>query len=175
MHHRKRARRRVVAKQSGLARRARGPLTLRATRVAFEVLGIAAKESAGRSGRRIRATGQQRARPRRTLGRAKPLTARRLPRPPRWKGPRCPTTGRTGWKALEGPRKRSRQGSPTATAPLRPAPVPRRPGTKQALLIDMLQCPGGTTIDERNVATGWQATITVACHGRLRRITSPDA
>lgn len=60
-------------------------------------------------------------------------------------------------------RERARQ-EPKATRPM------LRDGTKQALLIDMLQRPEGTTIDEITTATGWQAhTVRGAISGALKK------
>ncbi len=41
--------------------------------------------------------------------------------------------------------------------PKTPKPPTRREGTKQAMLIAMLQAPTGATMEEIVVATGWQA------------------
>jgi hypothetical protein len=53
-------------------------------------------------------------------------------------------------KAMAAIRKHAAQ----APAPKRPTP---RAGTKQAMLIEMLQRPGGATIEAIVAATGWQA------------------
>jgi hypothetical protein len=44
-----------------------------------------------------------------------------------------------------------------AAETLKPKPPTQRAGTKQALLIKMLQAPTGATMDEIVAATGWQA------------------
>jgi len=65
------------------------------------------------------------------------------------------------------------EGSPPETGrtngePAAPAAV--RPGTKQALLIELLQRDGGATIDEIAAATGWQAhSVRGAISGTLKR------
>lgn len=50
------------------------------------------------------------------------------------------------------------------------APVQRRKGTKQEILIEMLRAEGGATIDEIVEATGWQAhTVRGAMSGALKK------
>lgn len=50
------------------------------------------------------------------------------------------------------------------------APLQRRKGTKQALLIEMLRAEGGATIAEVVAATGWQAhTVRGAMSGALKK------
>ena len=56
----------------------------------------------------------------------------------------------------------------SATTPVPAAAV--RPGTKQALLVDLLQRDGGATVDEIGQATGWQAhSVRGAISGTLKR------
>lgn len=55
-----------------------------------------------------------------------------------------------------------------ADAPL--APVQRRKGTKQEILIEMLRADGGATIDEIVEATGWKPhTVRGAMSGALKK------
>lgn len=55
-----------------------------------------------------------------------------------------------------------------ATQPLKPKPPTLRAGTKQAMLIAMLQRPEGASIAEIIAATGWQAhTVRGAISGAL--------
>ena len=50
------------------------------------------------------------------------------------------------------------------------APVERRKGGKQALLIEMLRRPDGASLDEIVAATGWQAhTVRGAIAGALKK------
>lgn len=60
---------------------------------------------------------------------------------------------------------------PAHTAPAAGGEGPKvRAGTKQALLIEMLRRPEGTTIDEVMAATGWQAhTVRGAMAGALKK------
>ncbi|SET88326.1 DUF3489 domain-containing protein [Oceanicella actignis] len=58
--------------------------------------------------------------------------------------------------------------TPPADAP--PAPVQRRKGTKQEILIEMLRAESGATIDEIVAATGWKPhTVRGAMSGVLRK------
>jgi hypothetical protein len=51
----------------------------------------------------------------------------------------------------------------------RPAKT-KKPGTKQALLIDMLKREGGATIDEISKATDWQAhSVRGAISGAIKK------
>jgi DNA-binding IclR family transcriptional regulator len=45
-----------------------------------------------------------------------------------------------------------------------------RPGTKQALLTDMLRAQSGATIRELAAATGWQANTVHSALATLRRL-----
>jgi hypothetical protein len=57
-----------------------------------------------------------------------------------------------------------------ATAKAEPEPAPTiRPGTKQALLVDLLRRPGGATIAEVQDATGWQPHSARAAIAGLRK------
>lgn len=60
---------------------------------------------------------------------------------------------------------------PSATKATSGAPAPAtRPGTKQALLIDLLKRKDGATIDEIVAATGWQAhSVRGAISGTLKK------
>ena len=50
------------------------------------------------------------------------------------------------------------------------APIQRRKGTKQEILIEMLRAEDGATIDEIVAATGWQAhTVRGAMSGALKK------
>ncbi len=52
----------------------------------------------------------------------------------------------------------------------KPSPAAVRPGTKQALLIDLLTRKKGATIDEAVAATGWQAhSVRGAISGALKK------
>ncbi len=52
----------------------------------------------------------------------------------------------------------------------RTSPAAARPGTKQALLIDLLKRKKGATIDEAVAATGWQAhSVRGAISGVLKK------
>ena len=79
--------------------------------------------------------------------------------------------------------KTSKQSDPTKTKPkqrsrraerkpcvAKPSPAAVRPGTKQALLIDLLKRKKGATIDEAVEATGWQPhSVRGAISGTLKK------
>lgn len=70
-------------------------------------------------------------------------------------------------KLREGSPKRKPAGSKASHGPVKPA---ARPGTKLALLIDLLGRKGGTTIDEAAKATGWQRhSVRGAISGALKK------
>ncbi len=57
--------------------------------------------------------------------------------------------------AKQKPKQRSRRAEPKPCV-AKPSPAAVRPGTKQALLIDLLTRKKGATINEAVAATGWQ-------------------
>ena len=66
-------------------------------------------------------------------------------------------------------RKTSKQSSSTKPN-AKPSPAAVRPGTKQALLIDLLKRKKGATIDEAVEATGWQPhSVRGAISGTLKK------
>ncbi len=70
------------------------------------------------------------------------------------------------------PKKRSRGAEPKSAAKPkgRTSPPAVRPGTKQALLIDLLKRKKGATIDEAVAATGWQPhSVRGAISGALKK------
>ena len=71
------------------------------------------------------------------------------------------------------PRQRSRRAEPRPSGAKpngRMSPAAVRPGTKQALLIDLLKRKKGATIDEAVEATGWQAhSVRGAISGTLKK------
>ncbi len=71
------------------------------------------------------------------------------------------------------PKQRSRRAerTPGGSKPKgRTSPAAVRPGTKQALLIDLLKRKKGATIDEAMAATGWQAhSVRGAISGALKK------
>ncbi len=71
------------------------------------------------------------------------------------------------------PKQRSRRAerTPSGSKPKgRTSPAVVRPGTKQALLIDLLKRKKGTTIEEIVEATGWQAhSVRGAISGALKK------
>lgn len=70
-------------------------------------------------------------------------------------------------KLREGSPKRKPAGSKASHGPVKPA---ARPGTKLALLIDLLGRKGGATIDEAAKATGWQRhSVRGAISGALKK------
>ncbi|HTO66848.1 MAG TPA: DUF3489 domain-containing protein [Bradyrhizobium sp.] len=70
-------------------------------------------------------------------------------------------------KPREGSAKRTPAGSKASREPAKPA---ARPGTKLALLIDLLGRKGGATIDEAAKATGWQLhSVRGAISGALKK------
>lgn len=73
--------------------------------------------------------------------------------------PPAPTTGDTGSSDTQ-------SGNPLTA---RPAPLPR-PGTKLALLINLMKRKEGTSIDEAVAATGWQAhSVRGALSGTIKK------
>ncbi len=75
--------------------------------------------------------------------------------------------------AKQKPKQRSRRAErkPSGTKPNgRTPPAAVRPGTKQALLIDLLRRKGGATIEKIVEATGWQAhSVRGAISGTLKK------
>ena len=78
----------------------------------------------------------------------------------------------------ESPRTRTAKGTPTrkpATRARRSAASKKvnggaRRGTKQAILIEMLRRPNGTTIEQMSAKTGWQAhSVRGAISGTLKK------
>jgi hypothetical protein len=70
------------------------------------------------------------------------------------------------------PQKSSRQAEPFRAAAARETATPPsvRPGTKLALLIELLRASDGATIDEIVAATGWQAhSVRGAISGTLKK------
>ncbi len=71
------------------------------------------------------------------------------------------------------PKQRSRRAEPKPSGSKpkgRTSPPAVRPGTKQALLIDLLKRKKGTTIEEIVEATGWQAhSVRGAISGALKK------
>ncbi len=71
------------------------------------------------------------------------------------------------------PKQRSRRAEPKPSGAKpkgRTSPPAVRPGTKQALLIDLLKRKKGATIDEAVAATGWQAhSVRGAISGALKK------
>ncbi len=70
------------------------------------------------------------------------------------------------------PKKRSRGAEPKSAAKPkgRTSPPAVRPGTKQALMIDLLKRKKGATIDEAVEATGWQPhSVRGAISGTLKK------
>jgi len=71
------------------------------------------------------------------------------------------------------PKQRSRRGEPKPSGSKqkgRTSPAVVRPGTKQALLIDLLKRKKGATIEEIAEATGWQAhSVRGAISGALKK------
>ena len=67
--------------------------------------------------------------------------------------------------------RKPRAGRKAATKPRDKTPAPLvRPGTKQALLVDLLKRKRGATIDEIAEATGWQAhSVRGAISGALKK------
>ncbi len=67
------------------------------------------------------------------------------------------------------PRQSSRRAEPKPCV-AKPSPPAVRPGTKQALLIDLLKRKKGATIEEIVEATGWQAhSVRGAISGALKK------
>ncbi len=71
------------------------------------------------------------------------------------------------------PKQRSRRAEPKPSGSKpkgKTSPPAVRPGTKQALLIDLLKRKKGATIDEAVAATGWQAhSVRGAISGALKK------
>ncbi len=74
-------------------------------------------------------------------------------------------------KARRKQRSRRAEPKPSGAKPKgRTSPAAVRPGTKQALLIDLLKRKKGATIDEAVAATGWQAhSVRGAISGALKK------
>ena len=78
----------------------------------------------------------------------------------------------------DSPRARPARGAPAGKAAKtarrgatsRKADSPARNGTKQALLVGMLQRPGGATIEQMTAKTGWQPhSVRGAISGTLKK------
>ncbi len=74
-------------------------------------------------------------------------------------------------KAQPNKRKpRSRRSLPGRQTRTEASPIGIRPGTKQALLIDLLKCKNGATIDDIVEAIGWQPhSVRGAISGALKK------
>jgi hypothetical protein len=71
--------------------------------------------------------------------------------------------------AKQKPKQRSRRAERKPCV-AKPSPAAVRPGTKQALLIDLLKRKKGATIDEAIAATGWQPhSVRGAISGTLKK------
>ena len=82
-------------------------------------------------------------------------------------------TGKQSDPTKTKPRQRSRRAEPRPAGAKpngRMSPAAVRPGTKQALLIDLLKRKKGATIDEAVAATGWQPhSVRGAISGTLKK------
>ncbi len=78
-------------------------------------------------------------------------------------------TGTQSRSAKQKPKQRSRRAERKPCV-AKPSPAAVRPGTKQALLIDLLKRKKGATIDEAIAATGWQPhSVRGAISGTLKK------